>query len=137
MIDSCDEFNEWGDTRTVKRARKSHKCTECGRQIQAGESYRVHTWIYDGQFDSSKSCAHCMVAEDWLTENCSGYLIHGVWEDINEHCQEYQGRAKCIARLARIKIGMERDWQIRRGPRKGQLMPVPQLPAKLEPNLHH
>jgi hypothetical protein len=136
MVDGADGYNEF-QTTTIRRAKQPHKCGECFREIKPGERYTYHAWKFDGDFSWSKSCSHCMVAEDWLVENCRGFLIGGVQEDIQEHVQEYRGRSKAVKRLARLKIGMERRWAIRRGPRKGELMPIPQLPIKLEPDLHH
>jgi len=136
MIEDADGYNEWsGESSHV--ARKTHKCGECHRQIEPGERYYVMKWKYDGQFDTSNICAHCRVAGTWLEENCSGFLVCMIEDDIAEHVTEYRGRSKCVARLKRLKVGMERHWKIKRGPRAGQLMPLPQLPSKLEPNLAH
>lgn len=137
MIDGADGYNEFSSTST-HRARKQHKCDECHRVISSGETYVYHTWKGDGEFGTAKTCQHCKIACDWLSENCGGYLVFGIYEDIQEHVSEYRGQAACVSRLKRIEVGMSRKWTIRRGPRKGQLMPLPQLPAKLEPkHAHH
>lgn len=136
MIDYADGCNEFSST-TAHRARKQHKCDECRRFIEPGETYTYHSWKFDGDFSTSKTCQHCQVACDWLSTNCGGYLVLGVYEDIQEHVSEYRGDAVCVPRLKRLELGMQRKWQIRRGPRKGQLMPIPQQPAKLEPKHAH
>lgn len=136
MIDGADGYNTFSNEKKHV-ARKEHKCGECQRKIAAGETYWRLSALYEGDFSETKMCAHCRVAADWLVENCGGFLTQGVYEDVYEHVHEYRGQAKCIPRLARIAIGMRRDWQVLRGPRKGQLMPLPMLPAKLEPALQH
>lgn len=137
MVDYADDgCNEFSHTVTY-HARKEHKCDECHRTISPGEPYLYHSWKFDGAFSTAKTCQHCKVACDWLSENCGGYLIFGVSEDIHEHVTEYRGQAACVPRLKRIDVGMTRGWKIRRGPRKGQLMPIPQLPVKLEPKHAH
>jgi hypothetical protein len=124
MIDGADEPMRCWNTVT-RKARKEHKCQECGRVIAAGESYRYGSGIdYDGLACSHKVCAHCLVACDWLTENCGGWIFSGVYEDIREHVDEYRR-----SDLARIAIGMRRDWKPFR---RAGLMPVPKLPAPIK-----
>lgn len=134
MADDADLASVWNET--TQKARKPHKCGECGREIEPGELY-VRVWAIgsEGPFQG-KWCAHCDVGKDWLWENCSGSLLGGVIEDLEEHVRDYRGRAVCVPRLHRICIGAARSWRVERGPRAGQLMPIPVLPAKLEPQHH-
>lgn len=135
MVDGADGYNEFSAQRE-HTARKPHRCEECGRTIHPGERYLLTCWKYEGDFSQARMCAHCQVAADWLTENCGGYLTHGVEEDLREHVSEYGGQTACWPRLARLAVQMDQNWTYRRGPRKGQLMPLPALPGKLEPHLH-
>lgn len=136
MIEGCDErASVWRES--TQKACKQHVCGECHRHIEPGEVYhRVWAVSSDGPFDG-KWCAHCDVAKEWLWKNCGGSLLCGVMEDISDHVQEYRGEAVCVARLKRIEIGARRKWRVERGMRKGQLMPIPQLPAALEPKHVH
>lgn len=134
MIDGADGYNVFSNEYLVKRCVKEHRCGECGRTIRVGEPYMYHSWLYDGCFDVSKTCSHCQVACDWLSANCSGYLVCNVLEDIQEHVDEYRrDKPDCMGRLMVLLIGMRHKWVVRRGPRKGELMRLPQLPAALEP----
>lgn len=137
MIDNADGYNEFNYV--VRRsARKDHKCNECGRTILKLETYEYTSSLFDGEFSSSKMCCHCSVAAEWLKNNCGGYLTCGIIEDIEDHIDEYRGVAVCVPRLQRLKIGMKRRWTIMRGPNKGNLMPIPKLPVRLEPkHAHH
>lgn len=102
-------------------ARKAHKCDECGRTIAPPEIYRLHVFVEEGRFDRSITCAHCGVAQDWLSAECGGYLYHGVADDIQEHVEERHYGLD----LARLAIGIKRQW---RRLRSDSLMPVPALP---------
>lgn len=133
MIDGADGCNTFSSDHFPK-ARKLHKCEECGRAIHIGERYHYHAWLYDGDFGTSKMCAHCEVAGQWLQDNCGGYLVGSVWEDVEEHVSEFRyQKPACLARLMRLQIGRRRKWLIKRGPNAGRLMSVPQKPSPLEP----
>lgn len=43
----------------VRRARKEHRCCECGGKILKGESYNYHSGVWDGQGRSFKVCVDC------------------------------------------------------------------------------
>ena len=100
-------------------ARKQHKCTECYRAIQAGESYLYETHLWDGRINTCKTCSHCQIVCKWLTAECGGYVYGGVKDDIREHA--YEGYGMDVARLA---VAMTRKW-VRRD---GSLRPVPVVP---------
>lgn len=135
MIDDIDRAELWQES--TAKARKQHVCGECGRFIKPGETYHKVWGVGDGDAFSGKWCEHCNVAKDWLWENCSGSILGQVIEDCREHVHEYKRHADCIPALARICAGASRHWTVKYGPHKGQLMPVPALPAKLEPNHVH
>lgn len=44
---------------THHRARKEHKCWECGGKIIAGETYVIASGVWDGRGDSFKYCLAC------------------------------------------------------------------------------
>lgn len=43
----------------IMRARKEHKCCECGEAICIGEKYEYITGKWDGNFDTFKTCLPC------------------------------------------------------------------------------
>lgn len=121
MIDDCDErVNILSDREYT--ARKPHKCGECGRQISPGERYKVEFGVISGHTERYKTCAHCLVARQWLSDNCGGWVYEGIEEDFREHAQDYQRFDLC-----RVAVGMANQWETR----KGQRMPVPKLPRPL------
>lgn len=125
MIEGADGCSNRCSTEKVRRAIKDHDCSECGRVIAKGEFYLSIKGIdMDGYAFNHKVCEHCMVVAEWLVTNCGGYLLHGVYEDISEHVEEYNRRD-----LARLQIGMKHNWKRLR---KEGLMPLPKLPAPIK-----
>jgi len=120
MIQDCDGYWQMftDETRT---ARKEHKCSECRRAIQPCEKYTYESGVFEGDFQVSKTCAHCKVARDWLMAECNGWMYTMVREDIEEHYGEGYGGMK----LARIAVGMKRKWKQFHRP---GLLPIPQMP---------
>lgn len=117
MIEGADGDYVWlGDTHPT--AKKRHRCEECSRWIEPGETYWRNATICEGDFCAFKMCAHCEAAAGWLQKECHGFLFGGVLEDLQEHLWEprpiFSWRLKFITEL------MSRQWQ-----RHGQLVPVP------------
>lgn len=109
---------------TTQRARKEHKCYECGRSIQVGERYIRTTGKWDGHCSQYKHCAHCQVMLDWLKRECGGWVHGGLEEDVEGHIAEY-GVPVVGFGLARMYVNMRENWM-----RDGALLPVPVLPSK-------
>lgn len=107
------------------RARKSHVCDECRRQIGPGEQYNSFSGLQDGAWWHYCACAHCCVAIQWLMRNCGGVMHGAVMADIAEHVQEYPDLK---AALSRLTIGARRYW--RRFDGSG-LMRLPPLPRDI------
>jgi hypothetical protein len=111
--DRCDVWVEW-----KPRARKTHKCDECGRTIFQGEVYRQTKGLYEGMWLATKQCPHCVVLADWLAAECGGYLTQGIVEDFEEHATEYRRFD-----LLRLLWGVQHGWV-----RRDLIMPIPKLP---------
>jgi hypothetical protein len=101
-------------------ARKAHKCRECRREIAIGERYHVDRFVWEGRLDTHKTCAHCMVAREWLRQECGGYLFGGVEEDIREHAHN----GDYPMGVHRLAVGMAWKW---RTP-TGKMLPIPAVP---------
>jgi len=43
----------------IRKARKQHKCYECGIEIKTGEHYNYHHGVFDGAGHSYKVCLKC------------------------------------------------------------------------------
>ena len=110
---------------TFYRARKHHKCEECGRQIAPGEEYERAAMMYDREWSQFTTCSHCKVGHQWLLDNCNGFMHAGLIEEMEEHATEYP---EIKIGFLRIKVGMRRKW--RRSDGTG-LMDLPRMPQEI------
>jgi len=106
MIDGCDRADV--STRDDRKARKPHRCIECAREIAPGETYRQDKSLYEGTWDTYKTCSHCLVGQAWLADNCGGWVFGSVYEEMVEHSREYQ---QIGFGLLRVAVGMRRQWK--------------------------
>ena len=84
QIDGADGVLDGGLAQfgeVVRKARKIHKCCECGEEIRPGESYRVDSGKYDGEFFSEKTCLLCAEIRGKLF--CS-WIYGEMWELLAE-----------------------------------------------------
>lgn len=128
MIDDADGPADWSNDRWHK-ARKAHRCDECGRQIAVGERYRYCAMKWDGEIDQYHTCAHCVVAEEWLRVECRGWIFGAVKEDLSGHLvygpwsTDESRQPFKVNKPARLLAGMCRKWLRFDG--SGELMAVP------------
>lgn len=108
----------------IRRARKEHRCGECGRVIARGESYEYSTGGRSGEVWSNKSCLHCCEAAKWLSRECHGYLYGGVLEDLQLHWDDGESTME----LGRLIVGIRRKWRRK----DGTLMPLPNILQSVE-----
>jgi len=99
---SCDFYSE-----RQPKARKDHRCGDCGRTITAGEQYTYISGSWDGDFSTHKQCAHCSKVGLLLSKHCGGYLFGEMDEDLIEHVHPSIPWAMAAARSL---IGMRRKW---------------------------
>ncbi len=56
------------------KAKKEHKCCECGQAIKAGQQYQRISGVWDGDFSSYKTCERCADLREALSEvSCPTY----------------------------------------------------------------
>lgn len=120
MIDYADEpFTALHEVR--RRARREHKCNECGRTISVGEHYHRAGALYNHRWFTYRTCAHCDVLRQWLQANCGGFLYCGVLEDFGEHASEYR-----VLGWWKLRVMAGNRWA-----RKGALVPIPAVPVSI------
>lgn len=71
----CDNASQpdaiWKRMRT---ARKAHKCDECRRAINRGDSYEMVSGIWEGEPNSYKTCEACVILrEHVISEMAADY----------------------------------------------------------------
>lgn len=93
-----------------QKAKKAHQCTECRRIIDIGETYQYTFYVGYGDKSPSifKTCSNCVIAQQWLLRECSGYLHGGLLEEIEEHAYEYRKMF-----LYRWLINIRSKWKYR------------------------
>jgi hypothetical protein len=68
----------------VVKARKVHKCCECGLEIAIGSKYVRESGKWEGEFASFKTC--CLCAEIRQAFTCYGAICYGeLWNDVREY----------------------------------------------------
>jgi hypothetical protein len=117
-----------------RKARKDHKCCECRRIIKAGETYEYFSGLWrDSGFGDFKTCSHCLAAKDlcrvWDKDACICFegLADYLWEyrgDLAYHVYKSHKGFSWLDVL-RVYRGVDSGWKYKRGPRKGQLRPLP------------
>ena len=118
MINDADGPVDFGRVQP-RKARQQHRCNECGRAINIGETYVYATSHLDGRFYTDRQCAHCAAAAEMLTKYCGGFVFRDVGEDLTEH---FRQAVPWRIRAGRNAVGIRRQWRRFRG---AGLMPVP------------
>lgn len=90
-----------------RKARKEHKCSECGRTINPGESYYFESFCFDGEMQSHKTCQDCLSVRSSFFGN--GYVYGRIWSDLQDHIGNCRGdigeiHIKCLTPHARDKV---------------------------------
>jgi len=90
-----------GFSRSVtRRARKAHKCCECGGVIPVGAEHEVCTGRWDGMFDTYRTCAAC--AEIRAAFVCGPWCLEMLWESMRQEMfplWRTKGAWDCLAKL--------------------------------------
>lgn len=88
----CDS-GERADVYSVetRKARKQHRCYECQGSIRAGEVYERVATLYDGSWDTARTCCRCLDVRQYITAHAPCFCwMHGSMLDdakavIDEH----------------------------------------------------
>lgn len=81
IYDGDGEQADFSTTEIVK-ARKSHKCGECGQTIAAGQKYERVFGKWEGRVSTFKTCFVCVEIRGALF--CDGWTYGMIWERIEE-----------------------------------------------------
>lgn len=80
----------------IRKARKQHKCEECGAPILPGDRYESVVGKWDGFVDTFKTCERCHDIRIWTKNNvpCLCWVHGDMIEGCKEAVIEAQYRAK-------------------------------------------
>lgn len=70
-------------TQATRKARKQHRCCECGAMIECGERYERHDGKWDGEMCTFKWCARCAEVAAFIRAHvpCFCWNYHSLHED--------------------------------------------------------
>lgn len=83
----CDFDQPTVYVRTTRKARKPHRCYECGAQIEPGTRYEHVFGVWDGNADSNSTCLDCVGLRTWAESKVKGLCwAHGSMLDDIQSC---------------------------------------------------
>lgn len=79
----------------TRKARKEHKCAECGSNIKPGQQYEHTFGIWDGHLDRIKTCQHCVDMREFVRAHvpCFCWEHHNLHECCFDTAREYANEA--------------------------------------------
>jgi hypothetical protein len=84
---------------TRRKARKTHKCTECRREILRGEKYLDERILFEGTVETYKTCDDCKSIRDHFFTD--GWMYGEIRYMLREHISYSEGDVSesCISGL--------------------------------------
>ncbi|MFA5053175.1 MAG: hypothetical protein WC565_03915 [Parcubacteria group bacterium] len=91
---SCDCSTDDGERPSIcriewRKARKPHKCCECGDTIAKGQRYEHVSGLWDGNWDRHDTCATCVAIRE---RYCPHGWIYGSLAEQIEECLDFDYR---------------------------------------------
>ncbi len=104
---ACDYDPPSFYSRDVRRARKQHKCFECGGAIFPGDKYEYVSGKWDW-FSEFHTCSRCSDLRTWVTNNlpCFCWAHGNMLEDAREAVEDAHFRAR--DEVKGIRFGLAR-----------------------------
>lgn len=75
------------------KARKEHKCADCGKMIQPGEEYEYTFQVFEGDASSCKSCLACAGIREALADLGFCFEMGELRSAYIEYLDEYASQA--------------------------------------------
>ncbi len=95
----------------VRKSLKSYFCYECSRVIEKNEKYSYVFAVYGKDKSVFRTCLHCLIGQEWLLNQCGGYMHGNLQEEIREHAEDYKRMD-----LYRFIISMGNQWKSKKIP---------------------
>jgi hypothetical protein len=106
----CDYDGDTPDfirIRMIKRARKPHKCYECGGIIFVGESYERIDALFEGSMHDHSECTTCLEIRQWASISVPCFCAYE-WGSLLERVMEM------VSDVAPMVDGFILEWDERR-----------------------
>jgi len=81
---ACVDFDVEAEffSEKIVKARKHHKCVECGKGINPGERYETATGKWDGDIHTNKTCMICRaIRNDHMS---CGWIYGELWRTLTD-----------------------------------------------------
>lgn len=107
-------------TRRSVTARKDHRCGECFRAVAPGETYERAAGVWEGDFWTLKSCAHCAALRVIIDKIDNGFYesmyggIHAWVENATAHeLVYYYSKITDVSLLSLLRWSLQfgRKWR--------------------------
>jgi len=90
-----------------RKARKEHKCIECGRNIEPGEMYIWEKGLWEGSFSEFKTCSDCLSVKNSFI--FAGIEYGTIWQELKNHLEYCGGEIgeahiTCLTPAARGRV---------------------------------
>jgi hypothetical protein len=89
VCDCGDPPEVW--RQTDHKARKPHKCNECGSYILIGEKYRYTFGIWEGDPSTHHACLRCIAIYEYVRGlvPCACWMLGNLHQELLETAREY------------------------------------------------
>jgi hypothetical protein len=79
----------------TRKAKKAHRCSECGREIEPGDAYEHVRGKWDGEMGVFKTCPRCLALREWVKAHvpCFCWAHGNIIEDAIETARNYAHEA--------------------------------------------
>lgn len=95
-----------------RKAKKEHRCSECARAIEPGETYEHVRGKWNGDVDTFKTCPRCLALKEWVRAHvpCFCWAHGNIIEDAIETARGYAHEAPGLLFGAyRRKVAIKRQ----------------------------
>ncbi len=86
-IDMCDSEVFKISHNKIVTAKKTHKCNECGHEIQPGKQYENYSGLYEGHWWHHKTCLDCLDIRNTFFKK--GFYAEMLYENLSENLDEW------------------------------------------------
>lgn len=103
----CDYDPPSFSSQQLRKARKQHRCEECGRKILPGETYEYVSGLWDGWFGDFKTCHHCLSIRTFVKNSipCFCWAHGNLREDVKTAVEEAYYRAGTEVAGLKFRVG--------------------------------
>jgi hypothetical protein len=109
---SCDAEEADVVRHEYRRARKPHRCYECGARIVPGERYEHTGMVYDRTASSHATCLGCVEIRAALAKVCRCWSFGAVLDCAKEHLGDRfeHPRTEAVAARYAVKPSPVKEW---------------------------